>query len=468
MIRDHPWWGVGPGAFPVALTHYQRIPYVSGENPHNLLAQVAAEYGLPAACLLLVALALLVGRMARPLVRGSEERNPARAGAVVLATLVAFLTHSLLDMAWSFPAVAVAAATLGGLGAASLPAPLLELPRRARWIRRGLGVALAMAAVLALTRFYAATLVRNGQQAYTAGETGLAIRDLTWALRLNPASYGAHLWMAWARLQDRDPVGALAVAEGAARLAPADPNSQFLAGEIAAASGRWTQAAHWFRAAADQAPFAQLRFHAGAVEAAARAGDTSEARRRYETAIGIFTPERVLGTEARCLAPGDRYLLARMSRIAADLYGAGRDPAREQRAATLAQQLAQPDDRGICASPGGEGQSSPEVAMVTFWRGLGRAGWREAERLLSPAARDAIPERVKSQWEAGTRDSRPVVAWVAGLTGDELQVTLTVELVGSGAAGPAIRRCARGPLGRIGYEWFLDDLPRVSAEPCTP
>jgi O-antigen ligase len=55
MIRDHPWLGVGPGAFPVALLPYQQIPYVGGENPHNLYAEVAAEYGLPVAVLLVLA-----------------------------------------------------------------------------------------------------------------------------------------------------------------------------------------------------------------------------------------------------------------------------------------------------------------------------------------------------------------------------------------------------------------------------
>jgi putative inorganic carbon (hco3(-)) transporter len=468
MISDHPWWGVGPGAFPVALTHYQRIPYVSGENPHNLLAQVAAEYGLAAAALLLVALGLLVGRMAWPVVRRSEERHAPWAEAAMFATFVAFLTHSLVDMAWSYPAVAVAAATLGGLGIATFSAAPSELPRPARGIRIGLGIALAMAIVLALTRFYASTLVEDGRQALAAGQSSLAIQNLTWALRLNPVSFPAHRWLAQARLRAGDPPGALAVAEQAARLAPADPNGAFLAGEIAAASGQWARADGWFRTAALRAPFAQLRFHAGAVEAAARTGDGSEARARYQQAIAVFSPERVVGSEARCLAPGDRYLLARMSRIAAGLYEAAGDQARRQEAETVARQLGQPDTRGICAVAGREGQASPEVAMASFWDGLGRGGWREAERFLAPTGRGAIPEPVWRRWARDTRETQSTVSWVASLSGNESQVTLTVELLAHDSSGQASRRCARASLRIMDGDWFLEELPQVFPGPCTP
>jgi tetratricopeptide (TPR) repeat protein len=130
-----------------------------------------------------------------------------------------------------------------------------------------------------------------------------------------------------ARLREDDPAGALAVAERAARLAPGDPNGWFLAGEIAAASGQWARADRWFQGAVVRAPFSQLRFHAGAVEAAARAGDVSGARHRYAEALAAFSPDRVVHPEARCLAPGDRYLLARMGRIAAGLHRTAGDHA---------------------------------------------------------------------------------------------------------------------------------------------
>ena len=467
MIREHPWLGVGPGGFPVALTHYQRLPYVSGENPHNLLAQVAAEFGLPVAMGVLAALGILLARMTSAVAGSPAERRSAGAAAL-LATLVAFLVHSLLDMAWSFPAVATMAAILCGLGAATVPEPAGARSRRPLALRIGVGAVLAVAMVLALTRFYASTLVGSGQQAFAFGASALAIQHLTWALRLNPASLPAHRWLAHARLREGDTAGALAVAEGAVRLAPDDPNGSFLAGEIAAASGQWARADRWFQAAALRAPFSQLRFHARAVEAAARAGDAFEARRRYEAALAAFSPDHVVDSEARCLAPGDRYLLARMSRIAAGLYRVAGDHAQEQEAESVARRLAEPDTRGICAVAGREGQASPELAMVGFWAGLGRGGWREAERFVAPSEHHAIPEPVRQRWAKSTQGFQPTVAWVAALSGNESQATLTVELLAHGSTGQPIRRCARGSFRVMNRGWFLEELPQVFPNPCTP
>ena len=467
MIREHPWLGVGPGGFPVALTHYQRIPYVSGENPHNLLAQVAAEFGLPAALLLLVAVGVLSARMLR-LLAPARPGLPAAGAAALLATLVAGLAHSLLDMAWSFPAVAVAAAVLCGLGAAGLPRPDAAGPRRPLPIRIGIGLLLAAAALLALSRFYASDLLESGRQALAFGASSRAIQDLTWALRFNPWSFPAHRWLAQARLREGDPAGAFAVAEQAARLAPADPNGAFLAGEIAAASGRWAQAGPWFQAAAARAPFAQLRFHAGAMEAAARAGDIPGAQERFERAVAAFPPERVVDLEARCLAPGDRYLLARMSRIAAGVHEAAGDGARGREAERVARQLAQPDTRGICAAAGRAGQASPEAAMVSFWDGLGRGGWREAERFVAHTGQATIPDPVWRLWARYGHESPPTVSWVAALNGNESHVTLTVELLVRGNSGEASRRCARASLRIMDGGWLLEDLPQVFPNPCTP
>jgi tetratricopeptide (TPR) repeat protein len=371
-------------------------------------------------------------------------------------------------MAWSFPAVATVAAILCGLGAASAPVPAGAASRRPLPFRIGIGAVLAVAVGLALTRFYASTLVGSGQQALAFGASSLAIQDLTWALRLNPMSFPARRWLAHARLREGDPAGALAVAERAARLAPGDPNGWFLAGEIAAASGQWARADRWFQGAVVRAPFSQLRFHAGAVEAAARAGDVSGARHRYAEALAAFSPDRVVHPEARCLAPGDRYLLARMGRIAAGLHRTAGDHAQEREAERLARRLAEPDTRGICAVAGREGEASPKSAMVGFWDGLGRGGWREAERFVAPPEHHPIPEPVRQRWAKNTQGTQPTVSWVAGLSGNESQATLTVELLAYGASGQPIRRCARGSLRAVNRGWFLEELPQVFPDPCTP
>jgi len=324
------------------------------------------------------------------------------------------------------------------------------------------------AVILSLTRYYAITLVTWGRYALAAGDVSVARRDLTWALRLNPWSFPAHQWMAWVRLRSGDPRGAIEVAERAARLAPLDPNSQFLAGEIAASVGRWDLAEERFRAAAERAPSAQLRFHAGLVESSARAGRVAEARLGYEQAVSIFSPDRVLDTEARCLAPGDRYLLARMSRIAARLYGQAGDARRQRIAVEQARTLAQPDRRGICVTGGRPGQESPEALAESFWHALADGGWPQAERFLAPALRAAERKFPGLVGNGAPRRSRVQVAWIAALQGDERLASLRYQVEIESSPNPPRVVCADAEARYTRQGWYLTRVPVLGQEPCRP
>jgi len=468
MARDHAVWGVGPGAFPVALTHYQRIPYMSGENPHNLYLELATEYGLPAALLAVVVLGGFLVRVGTAIVGTPTEDPRRRGGAVLLAALVAFFVHSLGDLDWSFPAIAVTAATLLGLTTAHLSRKRIGRSGSMPVWRGALIVLLAVAGLLSLTRYYAITFVTWGRYALAAGDVSAARRELTWALRLNPWSFPAHQWMAWVRLRSGDPRGAIEVAERAARLAPLDPNSQFLAGEIAASVGRWDLAEERFRAAVDRSSSAQLRFHAALLEAAPRVGKVAEARLGYERAVAIFTPARVLEQEARCLAPGDRYLLARMSRIAARLYGDAGDAARHQVTAEQARLLAQLDRRGICVTSGRAGQESPEAVTESFWRALADGGWPLAEPFLAPGLRGAPPDLPGIAGSGTAHPRRVQVAWIAALQADERQARLRYQIDVELPFGRRIAWCVNGAARLVGDRWYLTEVPELEQEPCRP
>lgn len=469
MVRDHPWLGVGPGAFPVALTHYQRIPYVSGENPHNLYLELAAEYGLLAAILAVLTLGGFLARVGI-MIRRTPEGDPTRRRlAIFLATVIAFFVHSLVDLDWSFPAIATAVATMLGLTSA-------PLGRRVEWdvhvrpIWRGVPIILLLlaAAFLSTTRYYASTLVTWARLALASGEVAQAQRDLTWALRLNPASFPAHYWMARARLLSGDPHGAAEVAERAIRIAPSDPNSHYLAGEIAAASNRWGVAEDRFRKAVELSPSAQLRFHASLVEAAANAGRRGEARFYYERAIAIFTEERVLDPEARCLMPGDRYLLARMSRIVARTIGDADGPSRQQRIMDRARFLARPDPRGICSNRGRPGQTSPEAAVDSFWRAIADGGWPQAGKFFAPEVQWSRPGGDGSLWRGADHPQRAWVSWVAALQGGETRASLRFEVEIETAPNRAISRCGRADLRLIKDNWYVERLPVMDPGPCQP
>ena len=466
MAKDHAWWGVGPGAFPVALTHYQRIPYVSGENPHNLYLELAAEYGLPAA---IFALATFFGFLAQ--VRFTIRRPAAKESsrqrlAVLLATFVAFAVHSLVDLDWSFPAIAVTVATMLGLASAHLGRRLAEESRPQPLWRAILLLVLSGAAAIGASRYYASTLVTQARVSLVDRDIAAAKHHLTWALRLNPLSYPAHHWLALAHLFSSDSRGATELAERAVRIAPLDPNTHFLAGEIAAASGRLDMAEESFRRAVEIAPAAQLRFHAALVEASAAAGKAPEARFRYEQASAVFTEERVLHPEARCLVPGDRYLLARASRIAARLYGETGDAVAQQRTMERATRLAQPDVRGICIEQGRPGQTSPEAALVGFWQALSEGGWREAERFITPRLRGS-PSKGE-MWREGRPTQRMRVAWIAALQGGETRASLRFQVEVEVSPDPPAWRCAQAEARIMNGSWFVDRLPVLESSSCRP
>jgi len=464
MIRDHPWLGVGPGAFPVALLHYQRIPYVGGENPHNLYAEVAAEYGVPAALLVVLGLLICLARAVQRLPLAHPVRGRR---AALLAALVAFAVHSGTDLDWSYPAVALLAAVILGLLTAELPTRPARSVRHTSLWRAAVLLTLAVATILALTRYYSGTLVSWGRDAMAAGSPATAERYLGRARQLNPLSYSALYWLAWARRQSGDLPGAIEAADRALRLAPEDPNTQALAGEIALTAGRWEMAVAHFHHAVESAPAAHLRFHAGLLDAAAGGGRTAEAMHAYTRAISLFTDERVLGSEARCLAPADRYLLARMSRLVARLSPA--DTAEFDRRAALAraERLAQPDPRGICATGGRAGQTSPEAAVVSFWRTWGEGERPAAERFLLPEWRRQAPEQTTAEFPEGSRSRRIRVAWIYSLSGDPSQATVVYQVEREDGDEPR-SRCARTDTRFTSEGWLLADLPVLDTGPCRP
>jgi O-antigen ligase len=456
IVRAHPWTGVGPGAFPVALKHVQAIPYVSGENPHNLYLELAAEYGLPAGMLALGLLAAFLLRVGA-ILRGAHAGGAGRPRlALLLATLTAMAFHAGIEMLSGFPAIPLAAATLGGLtaGRAGLTGSG-HTPPSGAW-RRVLLVVLLAVAGASLARFAAASLVQEGRAALAEGRVAKAAPPLRRALWLNPLSFPAHRWLSRALLAEGAAAEAVRLGDRAVRLAPRDPDTLALAGENAAAAGRWDAAVTRFRAAAELAPAARLRYYAGLMEAMAQSGRGAEARWWYERAALLFTPER-MAAEGRCLAPGDRYLFGRLSRLAAELYATAGDRPAEAAAQARGKALAQPETAGICAVDGRPGQTSPEAAVGRFWTILGAAGWAGARHLVLPDARARIP--------AAYPAPRAEVRGIFSLAGDEHAVILEYDLaLQDGSEWRPV--CTTTRLRFQTEGWFLEAPPGWRLGPC--
>lgn len=140
MLVEHPWFGIGRGAFESVFPAYRTGPAnVIYSHPENFVAQWVTEWGAPVA---LIGLALFV-RTLRPKAVGLG-REAAAVGVVV--ALFVLLAQNLVDLGLEVPAIPLAAATC--LGACWGAAHLSEVGRDERRSSRRAPVRIAWATVL--------------------------------------------------------------------------------------------------------------------------------------------------------------------------------------------------------------------------------------------------------------------------------------------------------------------------------
>ncbi|HMW23388.1 MAG TPA: Wzy polymerase domain-containing protein [Burkholderiaceae bacterium] len=97
MIQAHPWFGTGVGAFNFvwSMTPFPDRPVAFFDHTHNIALQLAAEYGLPIAAVVLLALLWGIGS-AHPALRAAQD-DRARGARAALFMLVLVGVHSLLE-----------------------------------------------------------------------------------------------------------------------------------------------------------------------------------------------------------------------------------------------------------------------------------------------------------------------------------------------------------------------------------
>jgi hypothetical protein len=111
MIRDHPLFGVGPGAFAAFYPRYMREGMNETRYAHNSYLQLASTWGLWIVFPIAAAIAAFAA--------GARRIDPGDGGRLVaIAGGAAFLAHNLIDFTFYQPGVAVPCAILLGIGAA--------------------------------------------------------------------------------------------------------------------------------------------------------------------------------------------------------------------------------------------------------------------------------------------------------------------------------------------------------------
>lgn len=376
MIRDHPLLGTGPGTFPLVLGQYQQVPYVTGRYAHNAWLEFAAETGVPFTLLLLAGFGLSI-RQGLQALRAAGPERPVLLG--ITAALLASAAHALLDLDWSLPAIALPVSLLLGAlwaagpeGSGTGRATAARGPAR---ILQGAAAVVALAAfLLGATRSFAVSLQQEGRAAFRQGAVEEAEEAFQAARRLNPAWYAPRYWLAEVALRRGRPQEAVAEAQAAARLSPADGGAALHLGGILWAAGRLEEAEAALRRAVALAPASRLDFYGALGDFFAATGRPAEALRWYRRAAEIFPPSLVRAPEARCLAPGDRYLLGQILGRMAALARREGQMAEAEAAARESETLEAPATEGICSGFLAPGQGSPEATLLTYWTARARGG----------------------------------------------------------------------------------------------
>jgi O-antigen ligase len=215
MIAEHPWFGVGRGAFETAFAPYQPrglyTPNVVFGHPENIVLQYVVEWGIPVALFAAVALVFAL----RPRFTSSTG-VPMR---VVVIGVVVLLAQNLFDLGSEIPAVMIAlCAVIGALfcneyAAQSWPT---STERAGRW---GL-MAGQLALMGAVAWSWPARAVEVRDELYgnrvtiVRGNQDLFVELLNAGLRQYPGDaylilFGAYTW------HDQDPARALRFANWA-------------------------------------------------------------------------------------------------------------------------------------------------------------------------------------------------------------------------------------------------------------
>jgi O-antigen ligase len=118
MIADHPWFGTGLGTFNLAFPAYRPDDismYGIYDLAHNTLLELAAEAGLPLACIMVIAWIVVFGVLAHG-VRTRRRDRIIPAAALAVGLLAVF--HSLVDFSLQIPGFAIVVFSLLGVGVA--------------------------------------------------------------------------------------------------------------------------------------------------------------------------------------------------------------------------------------------------------------------------------------------------------------------------------------------------------------
>ncbi len=432
IIKDHPLTGTGIGTFPIAIKRYQRAPYITGLYAHSHYLQTAAEMGLPGLLVLLLFLGFLFRRGWRIIV-SLESRSLERSLAVGLtAGLASSSLHAAVDLGWSYPAVVLGFGVQAAVLFSLVPPSLIVAERSLPWpvgmnILRPILLSLCLfMAALGGTRYYSELLRNKGNLALEVGERDRAVRAFHWSSRLNPLFYSPRRLLASAYASQGDMSSSQREAEAAFRLNQFDGDAYHALGRTHWLARSYEEAGAAFLAAVRLQPYSRLAFYYDLGELYLAMGKPTEAQAWLRRGIEIFRPEIVTSRLNRCLAPGDRYTLAKMYwRMAEISRSDGRASVAEQEK-EVASRLAKPALEEICFREMKGPLLSPESTIVAYWRSRSRKDW---PGVIATFSRDVDQRFRDESLLALPADIETIeVDWIVNLVGNEDAARIAYEV----------------------------------------
>jgi hypothetical protein len=252
MLRDHRWLGIGRGAFGTSYARYKESPrFYTYSHLENEYLQLPIDLGVPVGAGLLLCLGIAAAGWLR---RG--DRGPAQAAA--LAGLAGLAAHAAGDFNLEILGVALPAAALAGMLAATTPPGALTRDRIPRRASRGtlMLLPLALVALFALGLTPLATWSERDAARLSARRREPLASFLARAqavVRRHPADYLPYA-IVGDRLAEARDERALRWLNRAMILNPTHPGPHLVAARALRASGHAAQALVEYRAGLARQP----------------------------------------------------------------------------------------------------------------------------------------------------------------------------------------------------------------------
>jgi tetratricopeptide (TPR) repeat protein len=249
LLRDHAWVGTGRGAFSYAFPRYKKTEaWTHYSHLENEYLQLPVDLGLPVGGGLLLCIALASIGWFRRATRSAYV-------AAALAALGGLAVHALTDFNLEMLGVALGAAALAGMLAATTPAGALSegrVPRRAsQWTLLPLPLGIVALGVIALTAH--GTWAERDAEALNRARrepNDAFLARAQRAVRRHPADYLQYA-IAGAQLTSNGDKRGLRWLNRAMLLHPRHPGPHFVAARALRAQGHADQALLEYRAALD-------------------------------------------------------------------------------------------------------------------------------------------------------------------------------------------------------------------------